>query len=220
MGIKSDAKTVIDSHKIPNKPKRPLTGYLKFMLEKRPIILKENPSLQNTDIVKRVAEQWKDLSLEGKAKYQEAAVQDRAKYDEEILKYNADLTPEQVEVLSHIEYEKRKDRKKRKLRKEYIAAGKPKRPINSFGLFVQDNATPGKSLTEVMIDVKAKWEQLPDIEKQKYQIKFRKSLEKYEVELAKWENEMIAEGKTHLIRAQTLKKHPSLTSKGKKSNPE
>lgn len=218
--MKSDAKTVIDSHKIPNKPKRPLTGYLKFMMEKRPIILKENPSLQSTDIVKRVAEQWKALSYEGKAKYQEEAVHDRAKYDEEILKYNAELTPEQVEVLSHIEYEKRKDRKKRKLRKEYIATGKPKRPITSFGLFVQDNATSGKPLAEVMIEMKTKWEQLPDIEKQKYQIKFKKNIEKYEIELAKWENEMIAEGKTHLIRVQTLKKHSSSTSKGKKGNPE
>lgn len=182
-------------------------------MEKRSQIVKENPSLTIQQVTKTISEQWKQLNPEEKQKYNYLALQDREKYDEALLKYKAQLTPEQTELLDNEADAKRKDKEKRKLKKELKNEGKPKAPMAPFAIYVKEHFT-GTSLVNAMKELKSGWEQLSPVEKEKYSIQFQRSKQQYVADLANWENQMIAEGKSHLVRVSTLKK--STTSKSKK----
>lgn len=201
----SDSKSILDAIELPEKPKRPISAYVKFMLEKRPVLLKENPSLKSTDVIKLVAEQWRALSPEEKDKFQAAIVQDKQQYQLELKSYKDKLTTEQEEALHQLKTAKRKDRSHRKVRKESKAEGKPKRPVNSYGLFVRDHASEGRSLKQLLSELKDQWENLSDVEKEKYQIEANRNWQDYETELRKWEDDRVEEGKLHLVRTKTKK---------------
>lgn len=209
--LKTTTKT---TQNVPEKPKRPLSSYFRFLMDKRPQVVKENPTLTVQQITKTISEQWKQLNPEEKQKYNYLALQDREKYDEALLKYKAQLTPEQTEVLHNEADAKRKDKQKRKFKKESKDEGKPKAPMGPFAIYVKENFT-GSSIVNAMKELKSGWEQLSPAEKEKYTIQFQRSKQQYAVDLANWENRMIAEGKSHLVRSSTLKK-PTTSSKSKK----
>ena len=56
---------------IPEKPKKPLTPYFRFMKETRPVLHASNPSLHLTDIVKKVAAEWVNVDANKKNKLME-----------------------------------------------------------------------------------------------------------------------------------------------------
>lgn len=202
---------------MPEKPKRPLSSYFRFLMEKRPQVVKENPSLTVQQVTKTISEQWKQLNPEEKQKYNFLALQEREKYDEALLKYKEKLTAEQTEILHNEADAKRKDKQKRKLKKELKDEGKPKAPMGPFAIYVKEHFT-GSSLVNAIKELKSGWEQLSPVEKEKYTIQFQRSKQQYAVDLANWENQMIAEGKSHLVRSSTLKKStPSKSKKEKKS---
>jgi len=68
----------------PDKPKRPLSAYFRFTLEKRKELKVSMPTLSNTEVVKKMGEMWRGLSPAQKKPYEEAAAKERAEYD---LKY-------------------------------------------------------------------------------------------------------------------------------------
>ncbi|XP_066253954.1 transcription factor A, mitochondrial-like [Euwallacea similis] len=216
MGLKDDIKSL--SQQIPKKPKRPLTAYFRFLAEKRPALIKTNPSLSSIEIIKTLSEQWSQLSVNAKETYILAALEERAKYDEKLVRYNAQLTPEQEKILKEIDAEKRKDKIKRKMRLENKAEGKPKRPVTAFAIFLKENFVQGTSLVDSMKDITEKWTKLPEFEKQKYQFQWQKNKEKYEADLASWEDQMIAKGKSFLVRASSLKSKPENETKCKGKN--
>jgi len=62
--------------KDPNAPKKPLSGYFRFMQEYR----LKNPTLGLTECTKTAAKVWSELDVDGKKKYQDAAEVERKKY--------------------------------------------------------------------------------------------------------------------------------------------
>ncbi|KAJ8975238.1 hypothetical protein NQ317_007358 [Molorchus minor] len=56
MGFKQDTRDKLKHLNIPEKPKRPLVPYLRFISDQRPEILKNNPNIKLTDVVKKCAE--------------------------------------------------------------------------------------------------------------------------------------------------------------------
>lgn len=207
--LKTDTKS---TQNVPEKPKRPLSSYFRFLMEIRPQVVKENPSLTVQQITKTISEQWKQLNTEEKQKYNYLALQDREKYDEALLKYKSQLTPEQTELIHNEADAKRKDKQKRKLKKESKDEGKPKAPMGPFAIYVKEHFT-GSSVVNAMKELKSGWEQLSPVEKEKYTIQFQRIKQQYAVDLANWENQMIAEGKSHLVRSSTLKKSTATKSK-------
>ncbi|CAG9773914.1 unnamed protein product [Ceutorhynchus assimilis] len=109
MGLKTKAPN--ESLKIPEKPKKPLTSYFRFLIEKRPIVTKENPSLDNKGIVKTIGEHWKSLAPEQKAKYEIEFSIDKEQYDKELLSYNNKLTPELEAIINQIKADKKTQKK-------------------------------------------------------------------------------------------------------------
>lgn len=52
-----------------DKPKRPLSGYMKFAKETRPGIVTENPDLSFGEVGKELGARWRALSDEEKAEW-------------------------------------------------------------------------------------------------------------------------------------------------------
>ncbi|XP_050311024.1 transcription factor A, mitochondrial-like [Anthonomus grandis grandis] len=213
LGLKTDSQSTVV---IPKKPKKPLTGYFKFIVEKRPILLKENPTVPNTEAIKILAAQWRELAPSEKTKYEQEALQLRQQYDQELLDYNAHLTPEQEEKIKEIESDAKEEKKKRKLKKEMKEMGKPLKPLTSFGLFAQPHLIGQRNIIEVITDLKKKWAEMPEVEKEQYHVQYLKHKDAYDKELKKWEQKMINMGKSHLVRAKTL----NVKESSKKKNPQ
>lgn len=70
-----------------NAPKHPLTGYVRYMNEKRDAFRLKNPSLTAVEITKLLAEEWGNLSDEVKKPFLEAADADRERYHREVIQY-------------------------------------------------------------------------------------------------------------------------------------
>ena len=62
--------------------KRPLSSYMLFFTEQRPILVKENPDLTFGEIGRKLGEIWKEkLSPTEKAKYEQMAADAKAAFD-------------------------------------------------------------------------------------------------------------------------------------------
>jgi hypothetical protein len=71
-------------------PKRPLSAYNIFFKQTREKNLKANGKLSFQEMVKTVAAQWKDITPEQKAKYQNLANEDLARYKKAVGVYERD----------------------------------------------------------------------------------------------------------------------------------
>eukprot|EP00850_Spirogloea_muscicola_P005224 SM000023S07680 [mRNA] locus=s23:884070:884862:- [translate_table: standard] len=65
-------------------PKRPMSAYLYFSIEKRTAMKEEQPSLSFGELSKALGERWLKLSPEEKQPYKIRAEEDRRRYDEEV----------------------------------------------------------------------------------------------------------------------------------------
>lgn len=81
--VKRKRKRVKDA----NAPKHPLTGYVRYMNEKRDAFRVKNPNLSQMEITKLLAEEWGTLSDEVKKPFLEAAEADRERYHQEMTEY-------------------------------------------------------------------------------------------------------------------------------------
>jgi len=66
-----------------NKPKRPLSGFFRFVSKFR----KDHSEMKVTEVTKAAGAKWKSLSKAEKQKYVDAAARDQAKYQKDLKKY-------------------------------------------------------------------------------------------------------------------------------------
>ena len=62
--------------------------YLQFALEKRPIIIKQNPTLTVCDVSKMLGTMWQRMSEDEKRKYVDMSNKDKLRYQREMEAYN------------------------------------------------------------------------------------------------------------------------------------
>ncbi|KAK7792977.1 hypothetical protein R5R35_007620 [Gryllus longicercus] len=68
-------------------PRQPLTGYVRFLNDRRETVRAENPTLPFPEITKLLAVEWSQLPQEKKQLYLDAAEQDRERYMRELHAY-------------------------------------------------------------------------------------------------------------------------------------
>ncbi|XP_008557980.1 high mobility group protein 20A [Microplitis demolitor] len=68
-------------------PKQPLTGYFRFLNDRRDKVRNENPNMSFADITKFLAAEWSSLPGEQKQQYLIAAEQDKERYNREYSDY-------------------------------------------------------------------------------------------------------------------------------------
>jgi len=89
---KSDKKSSSKSKKGEKKakkadgPKRPASAYLLFCKAKRAEVVASNKNISNTEIIKKLADMWKDADAATKKPFETAAAADKKRYEAECKK--------------------------------------------------------------------------------------------------------------------------------------
>jgi len=99
-----------------NMPKRALSAYMLFQQEKRSSIVEANPDAKVTEIMKLVADAWKELSDKDKEPYQKKSKQLAAKHTKELEKYKTSKKYQEY-LADKKEYEAKMKAKREKLEK-------------------------------------------------------------------------------------------------------
>jgi len=97
-----------------NAPKRPLSGFFRFVGEFR----KANPQLKLTEVTKKAGQRWQVLGPAKKQAYMDAASREQAKYKEDMAQYkNSDEYEQYQEKLKSFKANQKKKLKKLKKNK-------------------------------------------------------------------------------------------------------
>ncbi|XP_039627527.1 transcription factor A, mitochondrial isoform X2 [Polypterus senegalus] len=185
-----------------NPPKRPLTGYLRYAMQKQPILLKQYPALRIVEITKKIAQEWRGMTPDQKKPFLEAASLAREKYKQDIEKFNAQLTPAQAAAFKEEKRQKRVKRKLMRRKRELTVLGKPKRPRSAFNIFMAEHFVEAKgvSLQEKMKGLFNEWVRLNSSQKQGYMRLAEDDKIRYKNEIKSWEDHMIRIGREDLVR--------------------
>ena len=84
---KKDKKTKAKKDK--DAPKRAISAFFFYNKERRETLKKEQPNLDNKQIISTMSKEWNELSEEKKKPYIEKAEADKKRYEEEKKKYDA-----------------------------------------------------------------------------------------------------------------------------------
>lgn len=71
----------------PDMPKRPLTGYMLFYMRNKDKLLAEFPGLEMTEVSKKMAIMYKDISSEKREKYMQLAASEKKIYEEKLEEF-------------------------------------------------------------------------------------------------------------------------------------
>ncbi|BES92984.1 High mobility group 20A [Nesidiocoris tenuis] len=90
-------------------PRQPLTGYVRFLNDRRDHIRAENPNMPFSEITKVLAAEWSNLAQDQKQAYLTAAEQDRERYAQELAAYKQSdayrIFSEQQQVVKKVKEE-------------------------------------------------------------------------------------------------------------------
>jgi len=145
------------------KPKRPITAFFHYGIEARAAILKKDPSLKVTEVMKQIATQWGKLSADQKKKYEAQNQKGKEEYQKAVAKY------------------------------KQTHPDPPKRPATAFFLFAQEarpalvKKNPNLKVSEVAKQLGVQWGKLTDDQKKVYQEKSTKNKAQYEKEKGSFE---------------------------------
>ncbi|XP_061229838.1 transcription factor A, mitochondrial isoform X2 [Neopsephotus bourkii] len=183
-------------------PKRPLTGYLRFLVENRPVFKQKNPEINSKELLIKMAGAWRELPASQKQVYEEASKTEWQRYEKEMAAYKAQLTPAQAAALKEERSRQQAKRRSRRIKRELTVLGKPKKPRSAFNIFVSEKfkASEGISSTPYM--------QLAEDDKIRY-----------ENETKLWEEKMIQLGREDLVRFRQKNPKKKTAETAKKAEP-
>ncbi|XP_077008086.1 transcription factor A, mitochondrial-like isoform X2 [Tamandua tetradactyla] len=77
-------------------PKKPLSSYVRFSKEQLPIFKAQNTDSKNSELIKKIAQLWRERLDSEKKKYEDAYRADWQAYKEEINRIQEQLIPNQI----------------------------------------------------------------------------------------------------------------------------
>ncbi|CAK6436322.1 unnamed protein product [Pipistrellus nathusii] len=183
-------------------PKKPMTSYVRFSKEQLPIYKAKNPDAKNSELIKKIAEIWRELPESQKKIYEDAYKADWQAYKEEINRLQEQLTPSQKVSLEKEMMQKRLKKKSILKKRELTLLGKPKRPRSAYNIFISECFQGAKtgSLQIRLKNINERWKNLSDAEKQVYIQLAEDDKARYYSEIKSWEEQMIEVGREDLLR--------------------
>jgi len=70
-----------------SKPKRALSAYFFYLLERRESLKRQQPNLDHKELIKTMGLEWNEMSDEKKKPYQEKSNEDHIRFDREKAEY-------------------------------------------------------------------------------------------------------------------------------------
>ncbi|XP_067566277.1 transcription factor A, mitochondrial isoform X2 [Pseudorca crassidens] len=151
-------------------PKKPMTSYVRFSKEQLPIFKAQNPDAKNSELIKKIAELWRELPDAEKKMYEDAYRTDWQAYKEEINRIKEQLTPSQLVSLE-------KEIMQKRLKKKALIKKRVKL----------------KTINE-------SWKNLSSSQKQVYVQLAKDDKVRYYNEMKSWEEQMVEVGRDDLVR--------------------
>ncbi|XP_054839105.1 transcription factor A, mitochondrial [Eublepharis macularius] len=203
-----------------NRPKQPLTAYIRFYKDQQPAYRKQNPDVSVLDITKMIAHAWRELPSPDKQTYEAAAKIERQAYKEQMAKYKAQLTPAQEEALKEEKRRKVAKRRATKKKRQLTVLGKPKRTRTAFNIFVSEHfqEAKGASIQGKMKNLFEEWQKMASSQKQMYHQLSEDDKIRYENEMKSWEEHMAEIGREDLVRYKSRRKMSKEKKTVRKSN--
>ncbi|XP_077249601.1 high mobility group B protein 13-like [Tasmannia lanceolata] len=197
----------------PLKPKKALSAFFLFTNERRAAILAENKNV--LEAAKITGEEWKNMSEEKRAPYEEIAKKQKEEYLREMDVYKqkkdeeaATLQRNEEEIKKVQKQEalqllkkkekteniikKTKEKKKKQKEDKKVDANKPRKPASSFIFFSKETRKellqerPGISNSTLRALVSVKWKELSEAEKQIWSDKAAEAMVAYKKELEEY----------------------------------
>ncbi|XP_068957921.1 transcription factor A, mitochondrial isoform X2 [Petaurus breviceps papuanus] len=189
-----------------NFPKKPWSSYIRFTMERRPMLKAQYPHLKSTEVIKKLAEAWRELPESQKKIYEEATKAELKIYKEESSKYMAKLNPDQKKILKE---EKRRRKTKKEIikkKRELTAFGKPKKPRSGYNIFVSEHfkEAKGGSSQEKLKSLNKEWSNLSPSRKQVYLQLAEDDRIRFANEIKSWEEKMLEIGREDLLHFSKL----------------
>ncbi|XP_037547623.1 transcription factor A, mitochondrial [Nematolebias whitei] len=183
-------------------PKKPLNGYMRYVLQQKPMMTSQNPEIKLMDVVKKLAQQWRTMSPEQKQPFQKACLQDMEQYKYDLEKYKSQLTPVQLQNLATERMMKIKKRKATKQKRELNSLGKPKGPRSAFNIFMSEHFHEARGATNPakLKCLREDWKNMLGYDKQVYAQLAEDDKIRYKNEIKSWEEHMMEIGREDLIR--------------------
>lgn len=200
----------------PERPKRPMNAYIRFVQSIRSSIASANPKASPTDISKLAAVKWQSLDQASKTKFEEEYKSEQAVWLQKNAKYLAQLTDAQKEEIKLERQQRNEGKVKREQKRLLKELGRPKRPINGYlrfcahnkpvlGLSKEDNNMQMKNLG-------MQWRRLTDAEKERYNKEAEADMKRYQDEMKQWEDKMLSSEKVEAVRKKNVLLPPSAAS--------
>lgn len=184
-------------------PKKPQNAYVIYTEQHRAEIVKEIGSASANQVQKKVAEQWKALSVEERQPFESLAAKRKAEYDEAVaaFKEGGGESPRKIKrKAKEDKLTEKKVKEEEKLAKKYKMQdpNAPKRPaMGGYGIFLNEQREGIKngmkiSGPEIVKAAGAKWKALTDDERKIYDEKYAAKKEEYTKALATFQTEVLA----------------------------
>ncbi|XP_050072305.1 transcription factor A, mitochondrial [Anopheles maculipalpis] len=201
---------------IPEKPKRPMNAYIRFVQGIRSSLASANPNASPTDISKLAAVKWQSLDQASKAKYEEEYKREQAVWLQKNAKYLSQLTDAQKEEIKHERQQRIDGKMKREQKRALKELGRPKRPMNGYLRFcAQNKPVLGLSKEDNKIQMKnlgMQWRRLTDAEKERYNKEAEADMKRYQEKMKQWEDKMLAAENVDAVRKKNVLLPPSPAS--------
>ncbi|KAF6111848.1 transcription factor A, mitochondrial [Phyllostomus discolor] len=151
-------------------PKKPMTSYVRFSKEQLPIFKAQNPGARNSELIKKIAELWRELPDSQKKVYEDAYKADWQAYKQELIRIEEELTPSQRVTLE-------KEMMQKRLKKKSIIKKRLR-----------------------LKAVNESWKNLTSSQKQVYIQLAEDDKVRYFNEIKSWEAQMVEVGREDLLR--------------------
>lgn len=125
-------KTIEERAGLPTKPKRPLSGYLRFVKEHSAPVKETNPQLSHRECLLHIGKMWNSISLTQKEEYSKPYKDEKSNYLAQMIVYNRSLTEDDKRSIREARAKivaRRAELTRSKQRREL---GKPKKPANGY----------------------------------------------------------------------------------------
>ncbi|XP_061612872.1 transcription factor A, mitochondrial isoform X2 [Phyllopteryx taeniolatus] len=205
-------------------PKRPLNGYMRYVLQQKPVVGRQNPELKLMDVIRKIAHEWRTMSPEKKRPFEDEFIQEKEEFKRVLQRYRAQLTPAQIEQQR---LEKRETMAKKaaiRKKREANTMGKPKRPRTPFNIFMSEHfeEAKGENIPAKMKSLTYDWRNLFSHQKQcsTFQVYTQLAEDdkiRYKNEMESWEGHMVEIGREDLIRGKTVSKRKRKAAEAEKA---
>nr|GMD03343.1 high mobility group B protein 6-like isoform X1 [Ipomoea batatas] len=200
--------------KDPLKPKHPLSAFFLFSNERRAALLAENKNVK--EVAKIAGEEWRNMTDEQKAPYEEGAMKNKEQYAKEmeiyrknkeeeaanskkeddemdkIRKHEAMQLLKKKEKAENLIKKTKEEQKKKQKEEKNTDPNKPKKPATSYLLFSKEERKkiaeekPGTNNSTVTALISVKWKEMSEEDKQVWNNMAAEAMGAYKKELEEY----------------------------------